>query len=453
MRDLANAHRVNGGMTDRFWRRIALQPQALNPRLRSKVRRSFLAYAGLLLLIGWAYALWYVYEDRLRTVAVANEQLLAVANSLVIQMEATLADGLGSAESALTHLRNSGTPSQMPASLVQARLRKEVTGDYIRALFVGSPERTVVAGRAGIEAESQGIPTWLPRVPRAGQTVVGTPMPDPLREGHTLIPIAQAETGGTQEPTWLGMWFDVSELLDRYQSIGIDRGAISILASDGWLLAGTAVDGRSPALTDVRTTELFRRISLLSPGQAQVMDGVSAVDGKRKLFSVAKVGENSPLILAVSREYQAIVAPWRRNSITVLWLSLGSSALLIAMTVLLYRSLHEIHRRESQFQKLFENSLASILLMKEGRIVEKNARAMQGFQVPESKTLIGRRFEEISAEVQEDGTPSAVAIARLYEELKREGGRSFGGASSEWTPMRLSRPRSTCRRSKSPMMS
>jgi len=413
-------------MAERFWNRIALQPQALNPRLRSRVRRSFFAYAGLLLVIGWAYALWYLYEDRSRTVAFAGEQLRAIADSLVVQMEATVGDGLGSAESTLTDLRNSGRFDELPTDVIAGELREEVTGNYIRALFVGNPDRTIAAGKGGIMDESRGAPAWLPQPPEGGQTIVAPPMRDPLRAGHTVIPIARGVTGGPQEPAWVGMWFDVGELLDRYQTIGIDRGTISILSSDGWLLAGTSLPGRPPPkYTDLGTTELFGRVQALPPGSAQVLEGISDLDGRRKLFSVAKVGANVPLFLVVSRQYQAIIAPWRRNTATVLRFSAGSSVLLIVMTVLLYRSLHEINRRESQFLKLFENSLASILLLKDGHVVEKNGQARRTFRVPDNQTLRGRSVEEISADFQEDGTPSAQAIAKYEGELKREGGALF----------------------------
>lgn len=412
-------------MAERFWNRIALQPQSLNPRSRSTIRRSFATYAGLLLILVWAYALWYITEDHERTVALAGEQLRAVAGSLNAQMEAMLGDGLGSARSAFNNLRDSGELDALPVDFVIAQLRDEVTGNYIRALFVGSPKRTIVGG-GGVAEHTEGIPPWLKEVPRDGQTIVAPPISDPSRPARSVISLARGVTNERHELNWVGMWFDVEELLSRYRTIDIDRGNISIVRADGWLLTGTATAGRAaPALTDLRDTELFARIRALPSDRSYVLDGISALDGKRKLFAIAKAGDNVPLILVVSRHYQAIIAPWKRNAITVAWLALGSSVLLITMTVLLYRFVHEINRRESQFQKLFENSLASVLLFKDGCIVEKNGRAGKTFGVPANQTLRGRMFEEISADIQADGTPSAQAFAEHRETLRREGGAVF----------------------------
>lgn len=411
-------------MPEKFWSRIALRPQALNPRVRSTIRRSFFAYAGLLLLMGWAYALWYISEDHKRTVSLAGEQLRAVAASLSAQMEALLGDGLGSAESAYNDIRGRGEFARVPTDEITEHLRHEVTGNYIRALFIGNPERTVVAG-SGFEEQILGVPPWLSEIPDALRTVVSVPIADPWQAGRNVIPFARGIRAENGQLGWVGMWLDLEGLLDRYGTVALGRGVISILRADGWLLTGTMAPGRpAPPVADIGSTELFDRIRAL-PSGAHVLDGVSAVDHKRKLFAVAKPGEGVPLSLVVSREYRAIIAPWKRNTSTVLWLALGSSALLIVMTVLLYRFLEEINRREGQIQKLFENSLASILLLKDGRIVEKNSQTRKMFRVPASETLHNRTFEEISADVQPDGTPIAQAMGRLRETLNREGGAIF----------------------------
>ncbi|HEY6643338.1 sensor histidine kinase [Povalibacter sp.] len=413
-------------MADHFWDRIALQPQTVNPRVRSTIRRSFFAYTALLLVIGWGYALWYISEDHSRTTAFAAEQLRSVAASLNAQMEAMLADGMGSAESAFNGIRSSGGLAQLPAGQVVAQVREEVTGGrYIRALFVGNAGRTMVVGR-NFSEEISGVPSWLKETPRDLQTVVAVPIPDPALDGRKVIPVARGVIGENQEIAWIGLWFDVNELLDRYRTIGIDRGAISILRADGWLLTGTSVDGRpAPTLTDIRDTELFGRIKALPFDRAYVLEGISGIDQKHKLFGVAKAHGNVPVNLIVSREYQAIIAPWKRSAAMVVLLALGSSAVLILMTVLLYRFLEEINRRETQFHKLFDNSLASILLLKDGRIVEKNGQARETFRLPADRTLRGRTFEEISVEVQADGTPSSEAVKKYLEKMRREGGAAF----------------------------
>lgn len=406
------------------WSNLALAPQALNPRARSTIRRSFVIYAALLLLLGWAFAVWYVDEDRTRTLAAAETQLRTIADSLLVQMEAMHGDGLGSAQSVLTDLSKRAPLADLSEDLISFELQEEVTGGYVRALFVGDESRTVIAGKH-IAKTSRGVPAWLPRIPRDGETIVGLPTPDPSREGRRVIPLARGASLPSQH-AWIGMWFDVEEFLARYQTIGIDRGAISIVSVDGWMLAGTAAPGRpAPPAANVASTALFEQMSMQPPGRARAMEEVSALSGKRKLYAVARVSADIPLLMVVSREYDAITEPWRRNAITVLWFSLGASALLIALTVLLYRFLREINRRESQFHKLFESSLVGIFLMKDGRIVEKNRQARRTFRVPDDDTLLGRRLDEISAELQHDAALSKEAIWQHYETLHEEGAAAF----------------------------
>jgi PAS domain S-box-containing protein len=412
-------------MSDSLWSRVALSPQALHPRQRSSIRRSFFAYAGLLLLISWAFAAWYVREDRARTVDFASEQLHAAADTLLVQLKAMLVDGLGSAQSALADLSQKGSLAEQSTADVREQLQDEITGGYIRALFVGDAQRAVVAG-TNFSDEIRGMPTWLPRAPTEGQTVVGMPISDPSQPRRSVLSVARGVREESGKLVYVGMWCDVEELLLRYQAIGIDRGTASIVTADGWLLTGTAMHGRSSLPpTDLRGTEVIDRIATLPSGGVHVLDGISAVDGKRKLFAVAKLDEIAPLNLVVSREYAAIVAPWKRNMLTVLWFSLGASAVLIMMTVLLYRFLRELNRRERQFQKLFESSLVGIFLLKDGRIVETNSQTRRTFRVPDHQTLYGRQFEDISAETQADGRTSAEAILSHYETLKRSGAAAF----------------------------
>ena len=411
-------------MAGNFWSRVALRPQPLNPRGRSTIRRSFIAYSGLLLLICWGFALWYIAEDHKRTVAVAGDQLRAVAASLNAQMEAMLGDGLGAAQSALGDIRERGVFADVPAAVISKQLGEQVTGNYIRGLFVGDDERTIVAGRALVD-EITGPPAWLPEHPAVGQIVASPPIPDPSRSMRQVIPVARGVRLG-DEVGWAGMWFDVEELLDRYRSIGIDRGNISILRADGWLLMGTAAQGRPiPSFTDLRNTHVFERIRMLPANKAYVIEDVSALDQKRKLFAVAKGSAGVPLYLVVSRDYRAALAPWRRSTMVVFWLSLGCSTVLVLMTALLYRFLEEIHRRESQFQGLFENSLESILLLKEGRIVDQNGQTLKIFRAPGRESLHGKKIEDISAATQPDGSPSARAFANHVEQLQRQGAAAF----------------------------
>jgi hypothetical protein len=206
-------------MTESLLEHIALTPQRVNPRARSTIKRSFVLYAVLLLLCGWGFAGWYIYQDRTRTIEAADEQLRAVADSLLVQMEAMLVDGLGSSQSVLTDLGKFGPLSEVSDDFIHTELQEEVTGGYVRALFIGDEARTIVAADHIAERNS-GIPTWLPRMPAEGETIVGLPTPDPSHEGRQVIPLARGVADVAQRPVWVGMWFDVEELVARYQPIG-----------------------------------------------------------------------------------------------------------------------------------------------------------------------------------------------------------------------------------------
>jgi signal transduction histidine kinase len=409
-------------MAQTFWDRIALEPQRLDPRVRSTIRRSFFAYAASLLVVGWALAIWFIVGDRQRTIEGAGNQLRTVATSLNSQLDAMLGAGLGSAESVLNDFRKAGGLATASADEIGAKLSDQVTGNYIRALFLGDQRRTVVAGSTFVE-QYEGVPYWLSPQPGPRQTTVVSPMQDPTRKTHRVIAVVR---GAGDAEGWLGIWLDVEELLDRFGMLGIEGGQISMIRADGWLLTGTSSLGRpAPPVTDLGGTDVFERIRTLPADAAYVLEGVSAIDGKRKLFAVAKAGDGVPLDLAVTQEYDTILAPWRRSAMMVLWLSLGTSAVLIVMTALLYRFMEEINRRETQFHKLFENSLASILLFKQGVIVEHNSQALQTFRIPPDGTLHGLRVPDISPEVQPNGMNTPEAVVYYEEMLRREGGATF----------------------------
>lgn len=95
-------------MPHRLFNAIALQQQSLNPAARSALRRSFLVYAGLILLIGWAYAAWYIAAERSRAMQLAQDQLSIASAALGAEVEAMLRDGIGSAEAAFRHSKRDG---------------------------------------------------------------------------------------------------------------------------------------------------------------------------------------------------------------------------------------------------------------------------------------------------------------------------------------------------------
>lgn len=411
-------------MPSRLFNAIALREQSPNPRVRSTLRRSFLVYAGLILLTVWAYAIWYIASERSRAMQLARDQLSVAVAALGAEVEAMLGDGVGSARAALHHLQRDG--AGLESERATEYLRQDLPSpEYIRALFLSDETRTVLVGRNGFVANEQGAPEWLANGQTSSRVRIGTSIPSPTDATRQVIPFAVKETDASGRAVWTGFLLGLKELNARHRRLGIEESVIALIRSDGVVVAYTSNRGKADpqSLKRLQGSELFQRIR--DSTTPAVFEGVSTVDGMRKIFAVARPGDDIPLIVSVSREVSSVLASWQRSALNILLLALGSSIALFAMTALIYKLMREINERETQFQRLFDNSLTSILMIKNGRIVACNSTAARVFHAPDEHALEGLTPADLSPERQPDGTISKDEIERHQQILLERGAISF----------------------------
>lgn len=423
-------------MQSRLLNSVALQQQSLNPRARSALKRSFLVYAGLVLLVGWAYGTWFIESERDRVLDVARDQLSVASAVLATEIDAMVGDGVGSAHAALRHLREPG--GAIDWEHAAARLEEDLTGPaYVRGLFLSDASRTVVVGRNGYRDDIAGQPFWLTEAKPLSNVRIGASFAHPADSTRQIIPIAfpvhhAAAHGAAATTTWVGFWLGLKELNERHKRLGIDESVIALVRTDGAIIAYTSnrtKPGLAPSAS-VSTSPIVERMRASS--HPAVFEGTSSIDGAFKLYAVTPMPGALPMFISVSREMNSILAGWHRSLARVLWLAFCSSVVFLALTALIYRFIWEINRRETQFQKLFDSSLASILMIQNGRVAAFNDTASRVFRASGQHSLEGHRPDELSPPRQPDGTSSEEAIARQRQALTERGAIAF-----RWTFMRL----------------
>jgi PAS domain S-box-containing protein len=89
---------------------------------------------------------------------------------------------------------------------------------------------------------------------------------------------------------------------------------------------------------------------------------------------------------------------------------------------------------ESMFHLLFERTADAVWLFDPGTatVVDCNKAAVALMRCASRTDLIGKRAEEISTEVQPDGTPTVESVARRIAEILKSGNSRF-----EWTVRRF----------------
>jgi PAS domain S-box-containing protein len=226
---------------------------------------------------------------------------------------------------------------------------------------------------------------------------------------------------------WIGFWLGVEEINQRHRRLGIEESVIALIRLDGAVVAFTTNRGKMPdraALERIRTDPLFDRMRK-GPLPA-LLEGVSAVDAVPKLFAVSRIDDTAiPLMVTVSRDMDSIVADWHRSATAILWMAIGASVVLLTLTALVSRFMLEINRRETQFQQLFDSSLASILMIKNGRVAACNQMATKVFRTSEECTLKGLALSQFSPAHQPDGTKSEDALAHHSERLREHPATAF----------------------------
>lgn len=411
-----------------FARQAVSPGQPLDPGFLGRLKQMLHLFAFAAIALGWVYALWHIYSDREQTLDAARHQLLTVGAALNVHTEALLADGIGAAQAAAAQAVFLGLGKQSPDQMAVTIQRELTGGDYVRALFVVNEQGIAIAGRGGYLFSNEALPSWLQQIrsdPEA-QTFVGPPMLHPGNLREHIIPIARRIPLPDGGWLWAGAWFGVDALHRRYLSLSGQDGVIVLVGPGATILVrastGTAHSDANP--TGTRPINAYPRPVLV--GRAPVIiEGVSPLNHQQMVYSVSRPTQEFVLYVAAGRTRASILAAWRYRSGVMLGVVLGSTVLLLMLLLLLRRFIAELNRREIQFRKLYDSSLVSILLLKDGRILQANQTTARMFRLPPGKTMVGAHPSEFSPPYQPDGTASALRSAQYQETADREGSVTF----------------------------
>jgi signal transduction histidine kinase len=308
------------------------------------VKRAVVAQAVLILVVIWGYATWRVYGDRAETLESARYELRAVAAGMYVHLQAVLNDSLGAARAAAVSIDAEGGLTSVPVAKTAELLGRELSsGEYVRALFVATPNRFVAADRNNGVQVFDSPPSWfLGALENYRGAYVGSTVPDPLESSQRAIPIAVRTVDSSGAIVWAGALLGVEALGELYETMSIRGGSLSITSTSGDLLLRVPMPDLSRKQhISVRDSAVYRESAVLTTDGGFVEAPSPFAEGTW-IFSIRRLA-GYRLAVSASREKSAILQQWqdRTRSLTIVLACI--SVLFIALTVLLR---HFINRWE-----------------------------------------------------------------------------------------------------------
>ncbi len=393
-----------------------------------------LAYAAVVVAIGWAYAGSRIRGDYEHTLQDERVRLLSVTGALQAGTRAMLNDGVGEAIAGANDLEAAGGVILAARSEITSILRKHFTGgSYVRCLFLADSEHFALAGRKE-DFGSRPMPEWLTvsRVAASIGTWVGNPIPDPERPGDLVIPIAERVAWGKDSTLWAGALFSFDGFDELYRQSRDQIAVMGLLSSDGTVLVRSPKVGSRYFSTgmNVSNTDLFRR-AVRQGGNEGIVEGYGSIV-KEEVIDAYDLINGYPMYIVAGQSRDAVLAPWRERRRTTIAATAAFSAFVLGMTALLNHSLRTLHRRDHHYRTLFNNARFTVFLLEGDRFVDANHTAIRMFGLPSERAAVGLAPWDLSPEYQPDGQRSEDLARARIETALREGGTTF-----EWLHRRL----------------
>lgn len=318
-----------------------------NPGLGRFGRTSILLYATLVLILGWAYTLWHIRNDRSVTLEASHKQLATLAKSLAAQLEAMAADGVGAARAAANVL--GADPGRSDAQQVLDGML--TGGQYVRALFLVSGQRVVIAS-ARDETLTRADMPWVEELQKdSGDVWVGKVQ---IRQPgqQLLVPVAQRARVGAGTEYWAGAMLRISDLEEVYADLLESHATVSIV-SEGRLLAQIPLEDIGRVNLDLTPTPIYRSFRTQPRQPLTMMVGPHPVTGVPRQFAGARLVQ-LPITASAGRDIGDALAMWRKRSFSSLAFMLGATVVIygfaIALQRLLNRRFMALQKSEERFQ-------------------------------------------------------------------------------------------------------
>ena len=396
-------------------------------------------YAALVLATGWAYCAQRIRTDREQTLQSESNRLRAVAAALETTTFAMLSDGVGSAVVRANEVEAiGGLDAVSERDLIPNLGQALMGGQYVHSIFIADASRFARGARTGAFDVSREPPAWFK--PPAGSTAaavwVGAPIADPDRPGSatTLVPIARHVASATNPALWAGALFDFRAFEALRTQLGGPGGIIFLVRTDGLVLAAMEdKPGHDLAGHNYGASATFQEAKhyLASGWDSGTIEGFSPVLATRVVYGFAQLRQY-PCLIVTARPLDAMLSAWRSRTITTLVVTGAFSALVLAMTFLLFHSLRALRSRELHYRTLFNNTSFSVFLGEGDRFLTANETALRMFGIADQEALRTLTPDRMSPLEQPDGKPSDLARRQRIEQAVRDGNASF-----EWVHKRV----------------
>lgn len=342
-------------MTDN-WQRVAGSTQQrgfIDGALPMLVKRAVVAQAVLILAALWSYATWRVYSDKAESLESARHELRAIAAGMYVHLQAVLNDSLGAARTAAQAIDANGGVMETPVATAAELLARELSGgEYVRALFVMTPNRFVAAIRNRDTQTSDAPPAWLlPAIDETRGVFIGGTIEDPIESAQRAFPIAVRTVDGSGATVWAGALLGVDALDHLYATMAIDGSALSVTSTSGDLLLRVP----TPILAhkgqiNLRHTDVYRgSIDLSADGG--FIEAPSLFASGTWVYAIRRLG-GYRLAVSASREKEAILQPWHDRTRGLTIVLVGISILFIGLTALLRHFINRLEKANTNLGQL-----------------------------------------------------------------------------------------------------
>lgn len=382
------------------------------------VKRAVVAQAVLILVALWSYATWRVYSDKADTLESARHELRAIASGMYVHLQAVLNDSLDSARTAAQTIDANGGVMRTPAATAGQYLARELSsGEYVRALFVMTPNRFVAAVRNRDVQAMDAPPLWLRAAldDKRGVYIGGT-IEDPVEAAQRAFPVAVRTVDSSGATVWAGALLGVDALYPLYQTMAISGGALSVASTSGDLLLRVprptllyrqANEGADKGQINVRDSEVFRSgVELSSEGG--FIEAPSPFAAGTWVYAI-RLLEGYHLAVSASREQQAILQQWHERTRGLTVVLVGISVLFIALTALLRHFVNRLERANT--------NLGQLNAELESRVA---ARTMELREANHQLALTNEELEAFTASASHDLRSPLGTIAGQAGLLKNE---------------------------------
>ena len=334
----------------------------LDRPLSKFVKRAVIAQGIVILTLIWSYTGWRLNDDREQTLEAARQNLRTSAGALQAQVLAILNDGLGAARAGANEAVAQGGLDRLSNEQLAELLKRHLTGgEYVRVLFVSTPQRFVAVARNRPAVSFPHPPPWLERAftETQGDRYETGIVKHPGTPSDPLVPVAIRIHGASAEQVWAGALISMQWLDKLYQTMAIEDGMLALVSGTGEpLLRVPPIPAEKLGRNIKQRDALFRQGAGLA-GEDALMTGTSPITNTDWLYAVRRFADTRAMAVA-GRNTHSILAPWRERSFAMGFALLTISVFVIVLTVSLKRMIEKLARREIDLENRVADRTAAL---------------------------------------------------------------------------------------------